>query len=207
MIKVVVFDCDGVMFDSREANRAFYNHILADFGRKEMTEEELFYVHMHTADDSIAYLFRSRKELESAQQHRLDTDYTLFLPLMIMEPGLKEFLRYLKPKYKVAIATNRTTTMNKLLDIFELKSYFDMVVSALDVANSKPHPESLLKIMDELKVLPQEVIYIGDSELDEKAAYAAGVRLTAYKNKGLTAAYHVDSFHEVIPILEDNCSS
>ncbi len=207
MIKVVVFDCDGVMFDSREANRAFYNHMLAAFGHREMSEEELFYVHMHTAGESIAYLFRGREETEKAQHYRLNTDYTQFLPLMVMEPGLKEFLDYLRPRYDLAISTNRTTTMDGLLELFELRNYFDTVVTALDVANPKPHPESLLKIMERFNARPQEVIYLGDSEVDRKASEAAGVRLIAYKNKPLLAAHHVDSFQDVIRILEADCSS
>lgn len=204
MIKVVVFDCDGVMFDSKEANRAFYNHILGAFGRREMTEEELFYVHMHTAGDSVAYLFQGIKELEAAQRYRLAADYTPFLPLMIMDAGLKEFLEYLRPKYNLAISTNRTNTMPGLLKLFGLKGYFDLVVTALDVTNPKPHPESLLKIMERFKVRPQEVLYIGDSEVDQKAAAAAGVRLIAYQNKSLTAAHHVDSFQEIMPILAED---
>lgn len=202
MIKLVVFDCDGVMFDSREANRAFYNHILAVFERREMTEEELSYVHMHTAGDSIAYLFQGLGQLEAAQRYRLNRDYTSFLPLMIMEPGLRAFLDYLRPRYNLAISTNRTTTMDSLLELFELKGYFDMVVTALDVTNAKPHPEPLLRIMERFNLLPREVVYIGDSEVDRKTADAANVRLIAYKNKSLAAAYHVDSFQDIIPILE-----
>ncbi len=32
MFQVIIYDCDGVLIDSRESNRAFYNHILARFG-------------------------------------------------------------------------------------------------------------------------------------------------------------------------------
>jgi len=41
MIEVVIFDCDGVLFDSREANTVFYNHILSEFQLPPMTEEDL----------------------------------------------------------------------------------------------------------------------------------------------------------------------
>ena len=35
-VRVVIFDCDGVMFDSKRANEAYYNHILAHFGKPQM---------------------------------------------------------------------------------------------------------------------------------------------------------------------------
>ena len=49
-IKVVAFDCDGVMFDTEKANKAFYNHILNQFGRPDMTPEQFAYASMHTAE-------------------------------------------------------------------------------------------------------------------------------------------------------------
>ena len=49
-IKVVVFDCDGVMFDTAESNKTYYNHLREHFYRPPMTAEEFRFVHMHTLD-------------------------------------------------------------------------------------------------------------------------------------------------------------
>ncbi len=40
-IEVVAFDCDGVMFDTINANMAYYNKILEHFGRPAMTPQQL----------------------------------------------------------------------------------------------------------------------------------------------------------------------
>ncbi|NNG07688.1 MAG: HAD hydrolase-like protein, partial [Desulfobacteraceae bacterium] len=56
--RAVVFDCDGVMFDSREANINFYNHLLTHFGLSPMEKEAVNFVHMHTADESIRHIFQ-----------------------------------------------------------------------------------------------------------------------------------------------------
>ena len=56
-IQVVVFDCDGVMFDTTKANMAYYNQILDHFGRPALTQDQFAYCHSHTADQSIAHLF------------------------------------------------------------------------------------------------------------------------------------------------------
>jgi phosphoglycolate phosphatase-like HAD superfamily hydrolase len=72
----------------------------------------------------------------------------------------------------------------------------------LDVKHPKPHPESLIKILDHFELSPQEAIYIGDSQIDESAAKAAGIPLVAYKNPMLSAAYNVRHFKEIEDLLE-----
>ncbi|HEX9949261.1 MAG TPA: HAD hydrolase-like protein, partial [Thermodesulfobacteriota bacterium] len=42
-IKVIIFDCDGVLFDSKEANIAFYNQILSQFNLPPLTIAEVEY--------------------------------------------------------------------------------------------------------------------------------------------------------------------
>jgi len=56
-LRVVAFDCDGVLFDTLEANRHYYNHILQRFGRPLMTAEQLHFVHAHTLGQALQHLF------------------------------------------------------------------------------------------------------------------------------------------------------
>lgn len=206
-IKVVIFDCDGVMFESRNANEAYYNQILTRFGKPEMNQEQSDYSHMHTGKQSVTYLFKDDPRLEEALAYYDRMSYVPFIPLMEMEPYLKEFLRYLRPLYKTAISTNRSDTTGPVLVHHGLDGLFDLVVSSLDVEHPKPHPESLLKILHHFGVPDREAIYIGDSKIDEQAARAAGVPLVAYKNPALSAAYHVSHFKELEDLLEGGISS
>ena len=202
-IKAMIFDCDGVLFDSREANIKFYNHILARFKLPAMTEEMIEYVHMHTVDQSIEYLFKDTPYLEEAQRYRLhEMDYTPFLKEMVMEPGLREVLTVLKEKYKLAVATNRSTSIGHVLEEFGLSDFFDMVVSSLDVENTKPHPECVHKILQAFSLEPNEALYVGDSEIDAKTAQNAQVPFVAYKNASLPAQYHIESLTQILKILE-----
>jgi beta-phosphoglucomutase-like phosphatase (HAD superfamily) len=203
-VRVVIFDCDGVMFDSKQANEAYYNHILAHFGKPQMNGRQSDFVHMNTAERSVAYLFRGDPKLQDAMGYWRGMSYLPFIPLMEMEPYLKEFLAYLRPAHKTAISTNRSDTMGPVLAHHGLEAYFDLVVSCLDVKDPKPSPESLLKIIDHFKLSPEEAIYVGDSEIDESAARAAGIRLVAYKNPVLSAACHVTHFREVENLLRKN---
>jgi len=99
------------------------------------------------------------------------------------------------------IATNRTDTMDSVLEKNGLEEYFDLVVCAMDVKLPKPDPESLLKILDHFKIDSDQLVYVGDSKLDEVASNAANVPFIAYRNKGLTADYHISQLVEIKGIL------
>ena len=193
----VIFDCDGVMFDSRQANINFYNHLLSRFGLPSLREEQVDYVHMATADESIRYVFKGTPFLEQAIAYRLQTDYTPFIRDMIPEPGLKELLALLKPACGLAVATNRSNTIGKVLECNGLTGYFDIVVSSLDVERPKPHPEPLIKILDFFSISPNQALYVGDSQVDYETAKAASVPFAAYKNRNLGAAFHVERLLDI----------
>lgn len=201
-VKVVAFDCDGVLFDTEQSNRAYYNALLNHLGQPDLTAEQFSYVHMHTVDESLAYLFSDQGSLAQAYAYRKILDYREFIKLMEIEPHLIRLLRKIRPQIKTAIATNRTDTVNGLLNEFGLGEYFDLVVSSSDVKLPKPHPDSLLKILQYFGVQPDEAIYVGDSNVDEMAARSAGMRLIAYRNRTLSSAYHIDSLKELETILE-----
>ncbi len=201
---IAIFDCDGVILDSREANKAYYNAILEEFGRKSMNNKELSFVHMHTAEESVKYLFRddiaAQKE---ALVYTQTLDYTRFLDCLIMEPGVGDTIESIRPPMLTAVSTNRSTTMSRVVDIFGLDKWFDIIVCALDVNNPKPDPEGVFKILETLGVEKDRAIYIGDSVVDEMVAYRAEIPLIAYKNKDLRAMFHVEHFVQIKTILSD----
>ena len=201
-IKLVAFDCDGVLFDTAQANRFYYSHILQHFGRPALTEEQFRFVHMHTLHESLAYLLPDENTLEAAHDFRKTMDYRKYLSYLTVEPQLVALLEKLRPRIKTAIATNRTDTMEQLLAEFDLDGYFDLVVTSSDVKQPKPHPEALLKILEHFGLASHQVIYIGDSQVDELAARAAKMPLVAYRNRELAAEYHIDSLGELEELLD-----
>ncbi len=200
-VSAVIFDCDGVLFDSRRSNSLFYNHIRDQFGLRPMNPEEDAFVHMHTADESIRYIFRGTGQEEQAQAYRLELDYSPFMQEMVPEPGLLKLLRTLRPRYSLGIATNRSNTISEVLRTHGLEGLFDIVVSSLDVQNPKPHPESLHKILRFFQITAQEALYVGDSLVDSQTARAAKVRFVAYKNPELDADHHVSELLKIADLL------
>ena len=200
-ICAVIFDCDGVMFDSRQANIRFYNHLLARFGLPAMGPEQVDYVHMHTADKSVQHIFKGTPFTEAAQVYRLQMDYGPFIRDMVMEPGLKELLAHLRPRFGLAVATNRSNTIRDVLDQNELSGFFDIVISSLDVAHPKPHPESICRILDYFELAPDQAVYIGDSLVDFETAAAARVHFIAYGNGGLAGDRLAKNMEDVRRLL------
>jgi phosphoglycolate phosphatase len=200
-IKIVAFDCDGVMFDTTESNTAYYNQILAHFNRPTLTAEQFAYCHSHTADQAIANLFPDEEGFRAAQAYRKQMSYLPFLKYMEMEPYLKPLIQKLRPRYKTAIATNRSDTMDRVISEHGLEGHFDLVVCSHDVDHPKPHPDQLVKIIEHFGLAPYNSLYVGDSELDEIAAKAAGVHFMAYKNRSLSADFHIQSLKQVAEIL------
>ena len=201
-IKLVAFDCDGVMFDTEQANRFYYSDMLQHFGRPAITEEQFGFVHMHTVHESMAYLFPDEHLLEAAHAFRKTMGYRKYLGYYTMETQLVPLLDKLRPQIKTAVATNRTDTMDKLLAEFNLDGYFDLVVTSSDVKRPKPHPDALLKILDHFGLAPHQAIYIGDSQVDELAAKAANMPLAAYRNRELTADFYIDNLGELEQLLD-----
>lgn len=194
MVRLVAFDCDGVLFDSLRANIAFYNGILTHFGRPLLNPEAVDYIHSHTVSESLEYIFKDDPDLATIYNFARNFDYSPFIAMMVEEPYLREFLRFLRPERYTALATNRANTTGAVLDYHRLTDDFDLVVSAQDVSRPKPDPESFIRILAHFDLEPREAIYIGDSQVDEHFAANAGVPFVAYRNRRLTADYYLDSF-------------
>ena len=200
-IKAVVFDCDGVLFDTEAANRVYYSRILQHFGQPAVTDEQFAFIHMHTVAESIDYLFPDADIRAEAHEFRKSMDYGSYLQYLIIEPHLIALLEKLRPRIKTAIATNRSDTMDRLLAEFKLDGLFDLVVTASDVERPKPYPDVLLKVLEFFALSPDQTIYVGDSKLDELAAEAACIPLVAYRNRNLASGYHIDTLKDLEGIL------
>lgn len=204
-IKAVVFDCDGVMFDTAEANRKFYDEVLGEFGKPRLTEEQFINVHMMTVTSAIGYLFPDMEDHTPVYERIKNIGYAKFIPHMKMEKGLVALLEGIKEAGMIrGVATNRTNTMDRVIMDYKLESSFDMVVTAADVEHPKPAPDQLVKIMAAYDLDPREVIFIGDSEYDQKAAQKAGTWFIAFKQERLRAHVHVNTMEDVLDLLQIN---
>ncbi|MFO7751671.1 MAG: HAD family hydrolase [Desulfobacteraceae bacterium] len=204
-IRAVIFDCDGVMFDTADANRRYYNEVLAEFGKPALNDDQFEKVHMYTVQQALEFLFPEREDLEEVYRCLKGIGYQKFIEYMRMAPGLRELIGALQAnRYIVGVATNRTDTMEKVLRENDLLTEFDIVVTAADVENPKPAPDQLQKIMGRFGLRPEEIFFVGDSEFDMLAAENAGAVFGAFSNPDLRADHHVEKMEEIGKILQIN---
>jgi phosphoglycolate phosphatase len=204
-IRCVIYDCDGVLFDSIEANKKLYNDLCALVGRSPLSEEEARYVHMHTVYETIQLIFGKENGLEKKALELLKgIDWRDYITYLRMEPYLLQILNLLKTNGILrVINTNRTTSMKYIMEHFHLWPFFDMVVTALDVKNPKPHPESIEKILQSLNLKKEEAVFVGDSEVDQQTAKSSGIKFIAYKNRAIGGDAYIDDHLALLNLVSD----
>jgi len=183
--KVVIYDCDGVMFDSIESNYIFYNRVMEYLGRPPLDRsdsEARKVLHTYSFLNVMEYFFSGDDRREDALAFAKTIHYRDLAPFMRMEDGLIETLDQLRDHVSLAVCTNRATSMEMIIEDFGLSGYFSYVMTAEQVTNPKPHPEPLLKVLEHYGIQPEEALFIGDGEVDMQAAAGAGVPFIAYKS-------------------------
>lgn len=202
-IKAVIYDCDGVLFDSFEANFAFYTQVMERFGKPPLDRgdaDAMRILHTYCNKDVLAYLFSGDDRLDQVRAFCASIEYRKLFPLMVMEEGLRETLEALKGRVELAICTNRASSMEALLETFGLDRYFSCVMTAARVANPKPHPEPLFKLLEHYSIAPDQALFVGDSEVDRQAADAAGVPFVAYRG-AMPAMARIERHLDLLSLL------
>jgi HAD superfamily hydrolase (TIGR01509 family) len=184
--KAVIYDCDGVILDSIESNYIFYNRIMAGLGRPpidrlcQVSERVL---HTYSYLDVMEHFFANDPQKDEAIAIGKTIRYKELMPYMRREEELVETLEQLKGRVELAVCTNRASSMEMIIEDFGLEGFFGCIMTAGKVANPKPHPEPLLKVLEHYGLAPHEALFVGDSAVDMQAAAAAGVPFIAYKSE------------------------
>lgn len=202
MLSLVIFDCDGVLFDSASANVAYYNAVLERLGRPPLTDEWARRAHFLSSHQLYEAMFGADSALgASASQAGREVDYGPFYSLMRPMPDLERVLLSLQQHYRLAMATNRGGTLRGVVERFGLERFLELSVGAHDVPRPKPHPDMIEACLAHFRVLPTQTVYVGDSETDHQAALAAGVHFVGVG--GATPAQHrISDLRELPQLLE-----
>ena len=199
MIRAIIFDIDGVLLDSFEANFKFFQDLMAVAGYRPPTRKEFSPVSHLSIIDAINVLTDSSSEKEvkriweigCRQEQGVEYD----AKLLAMPEGAGRTIEILSKNYLLGIATSRVEeSVYGYPELAQLKKYFTVTVSYQDTTNHKPHPEPLLLAAQKLRVESDECIYIGDTENDIKAARAAGMKVIIYSHNHLDADACTSSF-------------
>jgi len=181
-LKLIVFDWDGTLMDSQARIVACIHAAFADLGLPRPSEEAAKDIIGLGLDEAMAVLMPEAGQedrlalIERYRHHFLvanDTPSQLF-------SGVSETLEWLSSRgHLLAVATGKSRRgLDQVLAATGLGGHFQATRCA-DETFSKPHPEMLLQIMEELGVRGAETLMVGDTEYDMQMARNAGVQALA----------------------------
>ncbi len=205
-IKLVVFDCDGVMFHSEQANLAFYQEVLRRAGVAPLPERARTAAHAMASVQLFEEYFGEQPALLARIKATASrTPYTPFFERMTPRDGLLEVLIRLRETdgYTIAMATNRSSTFEELLDRFELAHLFDYAVGARGEIRPKPHPDMLLECSRRFRLAPSETVFVGDQPSDAECARRAGAHFVGIGAVAGECAMSVQCLRELPALVAD----
>ena len=183
-IKAVLFDLDGTLVDTAPDLASALNAILISQNFPELPYLSIRPMVSYGADALIKFAFGTditsqkhqeyKTQLITSYQHNIATQSRLF-------DGLIEAIEHLEnEQIKWGIVTNKPEYLTRpLLQALNLHQRADCVVCGDQVTNPKPHPEAIYLACQQINILPQQTIYLGDAERDITAGKLAGTHTIA----------------------------
>jgi phosphoglycolate phosphatase len=196
-VRLLVFDLDGTLIDSKVDLANSVNHALCAFGVPALPHPVIY---SYVGDGATMLIRRAAGEegngilpailerfLAHYRRHLLDTT--------LAYPGVPESLREWAGSYRMAVLTNKPLDMTRaILSGLSLDRYFVDVVGGDGVDGKKPQPDGLLRIMRTHGASPGETLMVGDSRNDVLAGKNAGARTC-----GVTYGLGTDGFASLPP--------
>jgi len=201
-IRIIIYDLDGVLVDSFQANLTYYNRLLRHFGLPPLGPEHYQLIQTGTSPEVIAAIFPNPALADQARAYEQQMDNDDILPLIRLEPSARPTLVELRRRgYRTAIATNRGKSLPLVLAHHDLTPLFDLTVGSRQVQAPKPHPRYLELILETFGLPPQQALYLGDAPVDAQLAAAVGVPFLAYRNPQLPALAHLENHWQLLDLL------
>lgn len=167
MIKLVLFDLDGVLIDAKKIHYDALNEALGEKyfitedehtnlydGRKTLEKLEILTIKKGLPENLHTEIYNKKQKITLEMISKLEP----------IEEIVKIFQELEKKHYKIGVCTNsiRRTALTALSKT-NLIEHCSLILSNEDVKNSKPHPEIYWKAMSMLGVLPEETLIVEDS--------------------------------------------
>ena len=189
--RLVIFDLDGVLIDSKDLHFEALNRALAAVdARFVISREEHASVFDGLPTGAKLEILTAKKQLDpkkyqeiwrDKQKHTLD----MLNSEVARDEELREYLRELRAAgCKIAVASNSIrATITLILERLGLMEFIDVYMSNEDVARNKPYPEMYWKCMTEVGALPAGTVILEDSHIGRQGALDSKCHLVAVENR------------------------
>lgn len=180
MLKTIIFDMDGVIFDSERAVFDGWKELAAKYGFENLEVPYMKCIGVNAVTAKQIFLDYYGQDFpydryckEQSQNYHAKYDHGK-LP---MKPGIVELLEGLKTNgFKIAIASStRTQIVKEQIENAGLSKYFDVIAGSDMVERSKPSPDIFLKAVELLGATVGSTYVVEDSYNGIRAAYTGGL--------------------------------
>ena len=203
MVKLVIFDLDGVLIDSKEYHFEAFNRALGEEYKLSREEHINDYDGLPTSEK--LKLLAERKGLPTSRfsqiwEEKQKQTTNIFKESISKDFELVNFFQELIGEgYKIAVASNsvRNTVKIVLLKLGILE-YVDIFVSNEDIMRNKPYPEMYWKCMITLGAIPENTVIIEDSVVGRKGALDSKCHLITVENRKDLDQGKIDSIKKIL---------
>lgn len=187
MKKAIIFDMDGVIFDTEphyfQGYLTAYKNAKIEFSK----EDYLEYIGRASKEDFKDILLRTKNDEKLANEifrEAMNIQKELSKENLSLMEGLEELLNFLKDnnlKAHIASSSKKETILTNL-KTSNLTNYFDIIVGGDEITHSKPHPEIYLKVLELAQIKENEAIVVEDSIAGITSAYNANIDVIMIPN-------------------------
>ena len=178
-----LFDLDGTIIDSIELILRSYRHTMALHRCNEPPPPDDMWIKGLGTPlwAQFGEITDDKEEIERMVQTYRTYNLTHHDALVKPYEGVVDEIRRLKDSEKLlgVVTSKLRDGAMRGLRVSGLDQAFDIVIGCDDVTHDKPHPEPVLKAVDELGAQPTETVFVGDSRHDMESGRAAGVKTAA----------------------------
>ena len=190
-VKAVMFDMDGVVFNSMPLHAKAWVKAFAEVG-VDFTEYQVYLNEGRTGADTIdeqfqKYFGRHSTPDEQKEIYRIKSGFFRQMPAPGLIDNITDVVQFLADNgiaRTIVTGSGESTTVERVERIFGPLFRRELMVTALDVKHGKPYPEPYLMGLRKLGVQPDEAIVVENAPLGVKAGRAAGV-FTIAVNTGI----------------------
>lgn len=130
MIKAIIFDIDGVLANSLDANTHFFKDIMHKAGYAHPTRDDIAKIFHMTRVDTIKFLLKTDSEKEVGRVVKIAEQVPYPVRLLKANRGVRSVVRTLSKAYRLAVVTSRVRNTTRSYFRFSgLKKYFRVVVT------------------------------------------------------------------------------
>ena len=177
-VRVLIFDLDGTLIDSKLDLANSINAMLAHMGRAPLAHETIYSLVGNGAPVLVRRaLGEGATDAEANEGLGFFLSYyrTHMLDNTVTYPGVREGLKLLEG-YPLAVLTNKPVRFSRaILDGLGLSPYFRFVYGGNSFEKKKPDPMGVEALLRALTATPEEAMMVGDSEVDVRTARNAGI--------------------------------